>query len=98
MSVFQSWIRFKESVAELRYAFELWQSHFKVIEGHFGTSVTSYFRFIKWLLFLNIPTFFLTFAFVVLPQLLYRYVEPGEKYTNNTEFSGVDLLTGSVSL
>ena len=77
------------------YSIELWKSHFKAIEGHFGTSVTSYFRFIKWLFLLNIPVFLLTLAFVVVPQLLWRYMEL-DGYTNN-DFQAEDILTGSVS-
>ena len=80
------------------YSIELWRSHFKAIEGHFGTGVTSYFRFIKWLFLVNIPVFLLTLAFVIVPQLMYRYMELGgyndEDY--NQEFQWHDILTGTV--
>lgn len=79
----------------------------KKVEGHFGTGVTSYFLFLKWIFLLNIPVFILTFGFVVLPQILFRYNQPATTVTNSTNtnvtsyhvsFSGEELLTGGVSV
>ena len=70
----------------------------KKIEGQFGSGVTSYFLFLKWLFYLNIPVFLFSFSLVVVPQILYRWLEqepPG--YIHNTSFTGIELLTGSVS-
>lgn len=50
--------------------FELWKKSLREIEGNFGTGVVSFFRFIKWLMYLNIVIFILMFVFVVLPTLL----------------------------
>jgi hypothetical protein len=70
----------------------------KKIEGHFGTGVLSYFLFLKWLFYINIPVFVLTFGFVILPQMLYRYVvQKGNAFKQNVSFTGKELLTGSVS-
>lgn len=75
----------------------------KKIEGHFGTGVTSYFLFLKWIFLLNIPVFILTFGFVVVPQILYRYnikVPSGYGFAENqtvVSFTGEELLTGGVS-
>ncbi|KAK6622947.1 hypothetical protein RUM43_008799 [Polyplax serrata] len=50
--------------------FEIWKKSLREIEGNFGTGVVSFFRFIKWLMYLNIVIFLLMFTFVVLPTLL----------------------------
>lgn len=96
-----SWMHFKHRMAEFAYSLELWRSHMKRIEGHFGTGVTSYFLFLKWIFLLNIPVFTLTFGFVVIPQILYRYYlkDPtGYSWPVNktaVSFTGEELLTGS---
>lgn len=71
----------------------------KKVEGHFGTGVTSYFLFLKWIFLLNIPVFILTFGFVVFPQILFTYNLPNgtSPTANRTSFSGAELLTGAVS-
>ena len=86
-------------MAEIAYFFKLWKGHLKRIEGHFGTGVLSYFLFLKWLFYINIPVFVFTFGFVILPQVLYRYlVQTPCCYAQNVTFTGKELLTGSVSL
>ncbi|XP_052761311.1 transmembrane channel-like protein 5 isoform X2 [Mya arenaria] len=91
-----SWKHFKYNMAEFGYFLKLWRGHLKKIEGHFGTSVLSYFLFLKWLFYINIPVFVLTFGFVILPQILYRHkVQDPPGYTQNVTFTGQELLTGS---
>ncbi|XP_033733790.1 transmembrane channel-like protein 5 [Pecten maximus] len=70
------WMHFKYRLAELAYSMELWRSLIKKIEGHFGTGVTSYFLFLKWIFLLNIPIFFLTLGFIVIPQVVYVEFQP----------------------
>lgn len=91
-----AWKHFKDHVAELKYSLYLWRGPLKRIEGHFGTGVLSYFVFLKWLLFINIPTVLLTLGFICVPQLLHRWLqqEPAG-YINNTDFTGLELLTGA---
>lgn len=89
------WRHFKHHVASMRYIFSLWQGHLNVIEGHFGSGVASYFQFIRGLFLLNVPVFLLTFAFVIVPQTLFRWFQqepPG--YHQNVSFTGAELLTG----
>lgn len=105
--IFQTWVHFKNNMKEFAYSLELWKSLMKKVEGHFGTGVTSYFLFLKWIFLLNIPVFILTFGFVVLPQILFRYYPPvttpvvnstAHNYTSyHVSFSGEELLTGAVS-
>jgi hypothetical protein len=58
----------------------------------------SYFTFLRTLLYLNIPVFLLSVAFIVIPQILYRFLqqEPAG-YVSNQNFTGRELLTGAVS-
>lgn len=95
--IFQTWKHFKYNLAEFGYFLKLWRGHMKKIEGHFGTGVLSYFLFLKWLFYINIPVFVLTFGFVILPQILYRHmVQEGKAYNQNVSFTGKELLTGAV--
>ncbi|KAK6642957.1 hypothetical protein RUM43_004459 [Polyplax serrata] len=55
--------------------FELWYSSLKVIEGHFGSSVASYFKFLRKLFLLNACIFILISFFVLIPQLLFRFIQ-----------------------
>ncbi|XP_041364901.1 transmembrane channel-like protein 7 [Gigantopelta aegis] len=90
-----AWQHFKYSMAEMMYSIELWKSDLKKIEGHFGTSVLSYFLFLKWLFLINIPIFLVTFGFVVLPRVLQRWFEDTPAGYPNASFTGVELLTGA---
>uniref|UniRef100_I3KRK2 Transmembrane channel-like protein n=1 Tax=Oreochromis niloticus TaxID=8128 RepID=I3KRK2_ORENI len=62
---------------------ELWQGAMKSIGGKFGTSVLTYFVFLKWLLMFNIFSFLVNFGFVTIPLLVY-----------NVTFRGLEILTG----
>ena len=95
----QGWKHFKDNLAELKYTLQLWHSHLKKIEGNFGTDVLSYFVFLKWLLLINIPTLLLTLGFLVVPQILFRwYQQEPRGYVYNEAFTGMELLTGAVSV
>lgn len=87
----QAYRRFKNNLSELLNSISLWQKTLKVIGGKFGTSVLSYFNFLKWLLKFNIFSFIVTFSFIIIPQLTVM-----EK--NNLQFTGLEFLTGAVSV
>ena len=53
--------------------FELWRSHIKQVEGHFGTAVASYFVLLRWLFYMNMAIFGVWTLFVSIPQFV---VEP----------------------
>ncbi|XP_045398651.1 transmembrane channel-like protein 5 isoform X1 [Lemur catta] len=80
--------RSKSSLSELLNTISLWQKTLKVIGGKFGTSVLSYFNFLRWLLKFNIFSFIVNFSFIVIPQLTVA-----EK--NTLQFTGLELLTGA---
>uniref|UniRef100_A0A8D1SCK6 Transmembrane channel-like protein n=1 Tax=Sus scrofa TaxID=9823 RepID=A0A8D1SCK6_PIG len=80
--------RVKNSLSELLHSINLWQKTFKVIRGKFGTSVLSYFNFLRWLLKFNVLAFVVTFSFIIIPQLT---VAP----KNHLQFTGLEFVTGA---
>uniref|UniRef100_A0A8C8RRK5 Transmembrane channel-like protein n=1 Tax=Pelusios castaneus TaxID=367368 RepID=A0A8C8RRK5_9SAUR len=83
-----SYQRFKNGLSEFLNLLQLWQKTLKVIGGKFGTSVLSYFVFLKWLLTFNIFSFLVNFSFITIPQLI-------ASGPNNLSFNGLELLTGA---
>uniref|UniRef100_A0A8C3FVV1 Transmembrane channel-like protein n=1 Tax=Chrysemys picta bellii TaxID=8478 RepID=A0A8C3FVV1_CHRPI len=84
----KSYRRFKNGLSEYLHLLQLWQKTLKVIRGKFGTSVLSYFVFLKWLLTFNIFSFLVNFSFITIPQLI-------ASGPNNLSFNGLELLTGA---
>ncbi|KAM6121891.1 transmembrane channel-like protein 5 isoform 2-T3 [Phoenicopterus ruber ruber] len=83
-----SFRRFGNSLSEYFYLLQLWHKTLKIIGAEFGTSVLSYFIFLKWLITFNIFSFLINFSFITIPQLL--AAEP-----NNLSFTGLELFTGA---
>ncbi|EZA46953.1 hypothetical protein DMN91_000701 [Ooceraea biroi] len=67
---------------------ELWQRTIQSIESHSGSGVATYFKFLRWLLLLNIISCILSISFIVIPQSLDQTHVP-----NNIQI--LDFLTGS---
>ncbi|XP_072205774.1 transmembrane channel-like protein 5 isoform X2 [Excalfactoria chinensis] len=80
--------RFRNSLSEYFHRLNFWHKTLKIIGGEFGTSVLSYFIFLKWLLNFNIFSFLINFGFITIPQFV--TAEP-----NNLSFTGLELLTGA---
>ncbi|XP_019608627.2 transmembrane channel-like protein 5 isoform X2 [Rhinolophus sinicus] len=87
-SISLAYRRSKNSLSELLNSINLWQKTLKVIGGKFGTSVLSYFNFLRWLLKFNIFSFIVTFGFIIIPQLT---VAAG----NTLQFTGLEFFTGA---
>ncbi|XP_009579515.1 PREDICTED: transmembrane channel-like protein 5 [Fulmarus glacialis] len=83
-----SFRRFGNSLSECFHLLQLWHKTLKIIGAEFGTSVLSYFIFLKWLLTFNIFSFVINFSFITIPQFV--AAEP-----NNLSFMGLELLTGA---
>uniref|UniRef100_A0A672TF95 Transmembrane channel-like protein n=1 Tax=Strigops habroptila TaxID=2489341 RepID=A0A672TF95_STRHB len=83
-----SFRRFGNSLSEYFHLLQLRYNTLKVIGAEFGTSVLSYFIFLKWLLTFNIFSLLINFSFITIPQFL--AAEP-----NNLSFTGLELLTGA---
>ncbi|NXA76327.1 TMC6 protein, partial [Thryothorus ludovicianus] len=69
-----------------------WNYALKQIGGRFGSSVLSYFLFLKTLLMLNFFSFFILLAFVVVLQAVYPPTS-----VSLQPFTGLELLTGAGS-
>ncbi|KAK7913572.1 hypothetical protein WMY93_013783 [Mugilogobius chulae] len=88
----RSYRKCSSNVKSARQTLELWQGIMKEIGGKFGTSVLSYFVFLKWLLMFNIFSFLVNFGFITIPQLVY---DQSPDKPANASFRGLELLTGA---
>uniref|UniRef100_UPI0037E94E5E transmembrane channel-like protein 5 n=1 Tax=Semicossyphus pulcher TaxID=241346 RepID=UPI0037E94E5E len=80
------------TINSARQTLELWQGIMKEIGGKFGTSVLSYFVFLKWLLMFNVFSFLVNFCFITIPLLVHH---PLPNIPQNVSFRGLELLTGA---
>ncbi|KAM6054511.1 transmembrane channel-like protein 5 isoform 2-T2 [Chlamydotis macqueenii] len=83
-----SFRRFGNSLSEYFHLLQLWHKTLKIIGAEFGTSVLSYFIFLKWLLTFNIFSFLINFSFITIPQFV-------AAESNNLSFTGLELFTGA---
>lgn len=90
--------------------FELFYGSMKEVEGHFGNRISAYFKFLRWLLVLNLVVVIFVFWFVGFPQILYSGMERRLGHVNSEQnsttkamrnsrgdLSFTDLFTGEVS-
>jgi hypothetical protein len=49
-----------------------WQTKIKRIESHYGSVVSSYFTFLRWVIFMNFMITLLILAFVVIPEVSFN--------------------------
>ncbi|CAM4381124.1 unnamed protein product [Leuciscus chuanchicus] len=87
--VSRSFRRFRGSLASARQHLVVWQGTLKEIGGRFGTSVLSYFLFLKWLLKFNLFSLLINFCFITIPQIVHA-----PNISSVTGFRGLELLTG----
>ncbi|XP_051876605.1 transmembrane channel-like protein 2-B [Pristis pectinata] len=66
----KKWIKFKRDFENFKTSCIPWEMKIKEIESHFGSSVASYFIFLRWLYGINLVLFGLTFGLVVIPEVL----------------------------
>ncbi|KAB7502424.1 hypothetical protein Anas_07200, partial [Armadillidium nasatum] len=59
------WFRFKESLKSAWRDYSLWHRAIKDVEGMYGTSVGSYFHFLKSLVLLNTVVAFITYVLLL---------------------------------
>lgn len=90
----QSFRRCGYGVKSARQTLELWHGIMKEIGGKFGSSVLTYFVFLKWLLMFNVFSFLVNFGFITIPLLVYDH---SPNIPSNVSFRGLELLTGAVS-
>ncbi|XP_043197224.1 transmembrane channel-like protein 7 isoform X2 [Amphibalanus amphitrite] len=66
----------KRYMAEAHGLVHIWHEQMKTIEGNFGQNVGLYFRFMRWLLIVNMEVLLISFLFLVVPQLVMTIYDP----------------------
>ncbi|XP_062825476.1 transmembrane channel-like protein 1 [Anolis carolinensis] len=66
----KKWIKFQRDFDNFKTACIPWERKIKEIESHFGSSVASYFIFLRWMYGINIILFGLTFGLIMVPEAL----------------------------
>ncbi|XP_077456038.1 transmembrane channel-like protein 2-B [Stigmatopora argus] len=66
----KKFIKFKRDFDNFKTACIPWERKIKDVESHFGSSVASYFIFLRWMYGLNLVLFGFMFGLVVLPEIL----------------------------
>ncbi|XP_041915835.1 transmembrane channel-like protein 2-A [Alosa sapidissima] len=70
MMMKKKWIKFQKDFDIFKTSCIPWDKKIKDVESHFGSSVASYFIFLRWMYGLNLVLFSLTFGLVVIPEIL----------------------------
>ncbi|XP_018350530.1 PREDICTED: transmembrane channel-like protein 5 isoform X2 [Trachymyrmex septentrionalis] len=78
------WVTMQDFLSTMK----LWHRTIKTIESHHGSGIATYFKFLRWLLFLNTISCILSVSFIVIPQSL------DQVYISN-DIKVLDFLTGS---
>ncbi|XP_037074550.1 uncharacterized protein LOC119095802 [Pollicipes pollicipes] len=68
----------KRHLADVHDLVHIWHEQLKSIEGNFGQNVGLYFRFMRWLLVVNLEVLLVSVLFLVLPQLVLDFNDPDE--------------------
>ncbi|NWU94959.1 TMC1 protein, partial [Upupa epops] len=66
----KKWMKFQRDFENFKTACIPWEMKIKEIESHFGSSVASYFIFLRWMYGVNMILFGLTFGLVMVPEAL----------------------------
>ncbi|XP_063050153.1 transmembrane channel-like protein 1 [Engraulis encrasicolus] len=66
----KKWMKFQRDFDNFKTACIPWEMKIKDIESHFGSSVASYFIFLRWMYGVNMILFGLTFGLVMVPEAL----------------------------
>nr|XP_056704959.1 transmembrane channel-like protein 1 [Euleptes europaea] len=66
----KKWVKFQRDFDNFKTACIPWEMKIKEIESHFGSSVASYFIFLRWMYGINMVLFGLTFGLIMVPEAL----------------------------
>uniref|UniRef100_UPI00358DF7A7 transmembrane channel-like protein 1 n=1 Tax=Myxine glutinosa TaxID=7769 RepID=UPI00358DF7A7 len=66
----KKYMKFQRDFENFKTACIPWEMKIKEIESHFGSSVASYFIFLRWMYGMNLVLFGLTFGLIMVPELL----------------------------
>ncbi|KAK3538714.1 hypothetical protein QTP86_014311, partial [Hemibagrus guttatus] len=82
-------IKFNRDFDNFKTACIPWERKIKEVESHFGSSVASYFIFLRWMYGLNLVLFGLMFGLVVIPEGYCKYSVLFYGYYNNQNTIGL---------
>ncbi|XP_034503229.1 transmembrane channel-like protein 1 [Ailuropoda melanoleuca] len=71
MMMAKKWAKFLRDFENFKAACIPWENKIKAIESQFGSSVASYFLFLRWMYGVNMVLFILTFSLIMLPEYLW---------------------------
>ncbi|XP_050795674.1 transmembrane channel-like protein 2 [Gopherus flavomarginatus] len=70
MMMVKKWVKFKRDFDNFKTQCIPWEMKIKEVESHFGSSVASYFIFLRWMYGVNLVLFGLIFGLVIIPEIL----------------------------
>ncbi|NWX08255.1 TMC2 protein, partial [Caloenas nicobarica] len=70
MMMAKKWVKFKRDFDNFKTQCIPWEMKIKEVESHFGSSVASYFIFLRWMYGMNLVLFGLIFGLVIIPEVL----------------------------
>ncbi|RMC05304.1 hypothetical protein DUI87_18491 [Hirundo rustica rustica] len=70
MMMAKKWVKFKRDFENFKTQCIPWEMKIKEVESHFGSSVASYFIFLRWMYGVNLVLFGLIFGLVIIPEVL----------------------------
>ncbi|KAM9590319.1 transmembrane channel-like protein 2 [Trichechus inunguis] len=70
MLMAKKWVKFKRDFGNFKTQCIPWEMKIKDIESHFGSSVASYFIFLRWMYGVNLVLFGLIFGLIIIPEVL----------------------------
>ncbi|MEJ1278751.1 transmembrane channel-like gene family 1 [Cricetulus griseus] len=88
MLMAKKWIKFKRDFDNFKTQCIPWEMKIKDIESHFGSSVASYFIFLRWMYGVNLVLFALIFGLVIIPEGYIKYSALFYGYYNNQRTIG----------
>uniref|UniRef100_A0A8C5WA97 Transmembrane channel-like protein n=1 Tax=Leptobrachium leishanense TaxID=445787 RepID=A0A8C5WA97_9ANUR len=91
----KKWLKFKRDFENFKTAMVPWEMKIKEIESHFGSSVASYFIFLRWMYGMNLVLLGLVLGLIVVPEILMgvpygsisRKTIPTEEKANAMDYS-----------
>ncbi|KAI4562840.1 hypothetical protein MJT46_019850 [Ovis ammon polii x Ovis aries] len=101
MLMAKKWVKFKRDFDNFKTQCIPWEMKIKDIESHFGSSVASYFIFLRWMYGVNLVLFGLIFGLVIIPEVLMgmpygsipRKTVPRAEEEKAMDFSGLMTVT-----
>ncbi|EPY79204.1 transmembrane cochlear-expressed protein 2-like protein [Camelus ferus] len=88
MLMAKKWAKFKRDFDNFKTQCIPWEMKIKDIESHFGSSVASYFIFLRWMYGVNLVLFGLIFGLVIIPEGYIKYSALFYGYYNNQRTIG----------